>query len=130
MPPSNRAALASLVHQEFRRLSSDPAPQPPAATFRSKRIALSKFDSGWDGRRGNAIRLAAVLLNHDDSQLQDRICGDAGGTEAYRSAITWLSREAAHLRKCQQMHETAVARLRAIIARCAPVTNSSPLAQS
>lgn len=57
-------------------------------------------------------------VTEDDQALQHRVCENAAASKTYATAVDWLTQEARHLRKCSQMHDTAVARLQAVLSRC------------
>lgn len=128
MPTVNRMRLLSLSEREFRRETNAPAPTPSTQKFRPIRLALSKYDSGWDKKRGSAARLMAVLLRESDQQLTERVCETDVSSRTYRGAAEWLTGEARYLRKLAGMMETASTRLGVVLQRCgdskAPPSNA------
>lgn len=121
MPKSTRSTLNAIANREFARIGGQSPTIPTESRFRGRRVKLAKFGPHWDARRGTAIRLTSVLLTEDDQELQRRVCEDQSAARTYSSAAALLSQEAAHLRRVTEMHETAAARLTAVLARCQPV---------
>ena len=64
------------------------------------------------------MRLTGVLLTEGDEAMQSRVCESEASAKTYATAVGWLSKEADHLRKCSKLHDLAVARLSAVLARC------------
>jgi hypothetical protein len=84
----------------------------PARRFKPIKLNAARFDSGWDRKRGAAVRLTAVLLREDDMTLERRVCENDRSAKTYAEAVTWLQRESAHLRKVARLLDTAGGRKR------------------
>jgi len=119
MPAPKFTGLQALSDREYRRLASGrPDPLPADRAFKAKKLSLDHYDSRWDRKRGTAMRLTGVLLRESDQAMQDRVCADREATKTYRNAAGWLEHEAELLRKSAKLHDLAVARLTAVLARC------------
>lgn len=114
----NKTKLLALSDREFQRQTREPVALPVDRRFRAMSLNLSRFDSTWDRKRGSAIRLTGVLLTESDEAMQRRVCESRATANTYGAAISWLSRESEQLRKAAKMHDLAVARLTAVLARC------------
>lgn len=125
MPTNSRSRLVAIARREFEQRASKPSEIPAAKRFRSVKLQLAKFDPTWDRKRGEAMRLTGVLLSEGDDAMQARVCETSATAKTYAVAVSWLSREAEHLRKCSKLHEMAVARLTAVLARCAEGTSAT-----
>jgi hypothetical protein len=118
MSPGNPARLLKLADREFAQLTGKPAAPVPSRRFKPMRLNAARFDSAWDRKRGAAVRLTAVLLNEDDSALEQRVCADERSVKVYADAADWLQRESAYLRKVARLLDTAGGRLGAVLGRC------------
>lgn len=118
MPVNHRTRLINISRREFERQAAAPAEIPKSKHFRGVKLRLAKFDTTWDRRRGEAMRLTGLLLTEGDDAMQARVCETPATAKTYASAIGWLSKEADQLRKCSKLHDLAVARLTAVLARC------------
>jgi hypothetical protein len=91
MPPGNPARLFKLADREFRQLTEEQKTPPPAnRKFKPIKLNAARFDSGWDRKRGAAVRLTAVLLQEDDAALQQRVCENERTAKTYADAADWL----------------------------------------
>jgi hypothetical protein len=115
MAPSR---LLQLADREYRQLTNKPATIPPTRKFKPIKLNAAHFDSGWDRKRGAAVRLTAVVLREDDSALERRVCESDHSAKTYAQAAAWLQRESAYLRKVARLLETAEGRLVAVLTRC------------
>ena len=119
MPPGNPAHLFKLADREFRQLTEERKIPPPAnRKFKPIKLNAARFDSGWDRKRGAAVRLTAVLLREDDAALQQRVCENERTAKTYADAADWLQRESAYLRKIARLLDTAGGRLSVVLTRC------------
>jgi hypothetical protein len=116
--PMNKTKLLALSEREFQRQTGEPVALPVDKRFRAMSLKLSRFDGSWDKKRGSAIRLTGVLLTESDEAMQRRVCASEATAKTYGTAVSWLSKESEHLRKAAKMHDLAVARLSAVLARC------------
>jgi hypothetical protein len=114
----NPSRLLKLADREFRQLTGKPPAPVPSRKFKPVRLNAAKFDSGWDRKRGAAVRLSAVLLGEDDAALERRVCENERSTKVYADAANWLQRESAYLRKVARMLDTAGGRLTSVLGRC------------
>jgi hypothetical protein len=115
MAPSR---LLQLADREYRQLTNKPATIEPNRKFKPIKLNASRFDSGWDRKRGAAVRLTAVLLREDDAALERRVCENDKTAKTYANAADWLRRESDHLRKVARLLDTAGGRLTAVLTRC------------
>ncbi len=92
-------------------------PPPANRKFKPIKLNAARFDSGWDRKRGAAVRLTAVLLREDDAALQQRVCENERTAKTYADAADWLQRESAYLRKIARLLDTAGGLL-VVLTRC------------
>jgi hypothetical protein len=119
MPPGNPARLLKLADREFRQLTEDRSPPPPAPRrFKPGRLNATRFDQSWDRKRGSAARLMAVLLREDDAALHQRVCESDRAAKTYADAADWLQRESAYLRKVSRLLDMAAGRISVVLERC------------
>jgi hypothetical protein len=118
MSPGNPARLLKLADREFRQLTGKPVTPEPSRKFKPICINLARLDSGWEKKRGAAMRLTAVLLREDDTALQQRVCENERTAKTYSDAADWLQRESAYLRKMARLLETAGGRVSVVLGRC------------
>jgi hypothetical protein len=116
--PSGPMRLLHLADREFRQLTNKPVVIEPTGKFKPIKLNAARFDSGWDRKRGAAVRLTAVLLREDDTTLERRVCENDRSAKTYAEAVTWLQRESAHLRKVARLLDTAGSLLAAVLTRC------------
>jgi hypothetical protein len=76
MPTGNPARLLQLADREYRQLTNKPATITPTRKFKPIKLNAARFDTGWDRKRGAAVRLTAVVFREDDAALERRVCGD------------------------------------------------------
>jgi hypothetical protein len=112
MPPGNPARLLQLADREYRQLTAKPAPSAPTRKFKPIKLNAARFDSGWDRKRGAAVRLTAVVLRDDDAALERRVCGGDKTAKTYAQAAAWLQRESAYPRKGRGCSRPPAAALR------------------
>lgn len=129
MSVATRSRLLSLANQEFRRTAEAGRAVPVPRNFKGLRINISKFDEGWDRKRGAAVRLTGVLLQEDAGTLRDRVCSDPQTAKTYTGAVGWLQHEARYLRRMASMLDTAVGRLNVVLATCQDGSGSSTATQ-
>lgn len=123
--PATHGKLLALANREFGALLKPPVIPQPNQKFKAIRLNLSKFDSAWDRKRGSAVRLAGLLLNHDDAGLIERVCESERSARTYASGVELLRREGAYLRKVAKMLEMASERLSVALDRCAEKSTAS-----
>jgi hypothetical protein len=127
MPPGNPARLLKLADREFRQFTEERKESPPAnRKFKPIKLNVARFDTGWDRKRGAAVRLTSVLLREDDSTLERRVCENERSAKTYADAADWLQRESAYLRKIAQLLDTAGGRLSAVLSRCQSGQGAAP----
>ena len=127
MPPGNPTRLFKLADREFRQLTEERKPAPPATRkFKPIKLNVARFDSAWDRKRGAAVRLTSVLLREDDSTLERRVCENERSAKTYADAADWLQRESAYLRKIARLLDTAGGRLTAVLGRCQSGQGAAP----
>jgi hypothetical protein len=110
--------LLQFADREFRQLTGKPTAIEPTRKFKPVKRNASRFDTGWERKRGAAVRLTAVLLREDDSALERRVCKEEHSAKTYAQAVAWLRRESVQLRKAAGLLDTAGARLAAVLTRC------------
>jgi len=118
MSPGNRVQLLALADREFRQPSSAKPAPVPTRKFKPIKLNPSRFDSSWDRKRGAAVRLTSVLLQHNDVELQGRVCDSEKTAATYADAAAWPQRESVYLRKVARLLETASGRLSVVLTRC------------
>ena len=118
MSPGNAVRLLKLAEREHKQLTQERPTPKPARRFKPIKLNAARFDSGWDRKRGAAVRLTSVLLREDDTTLQARVCADQRSVKTYADAANWLQRESAYLRKIARLLDTAGGRLVSVLARC------------
>lgn len=126
MSPGNPSRLLKLSDRAFQQLTGKPAVPVLAQRFKAVKLNAARFDSGWDRKRGAAVRLTAVLLADDDAALEQRVCADERSTKVYADAADWLQLESAYLRKIARMLETAGGRLTSVLGRCQGSSGVAP----
>jgi hypothetical protein len=126
MSPGNPTRLLTLADREFRQLTGKPVAPVPSRKFKPMRLNAARFDSGWDRKRGAAVRLTAVLLGEDDAALERRVCENERSTKVYTDAADWLQRESVYLRKVARLLDTAGARVAAVLGRCHEKARAAP----
>lgn len=119
MSPGTRARLTALVERELKQHSRATPTAPPRRSFKPMRLNLDRFDQSWDRKRGNAMRLAGVLLRDDDAALERRVCESAQSAKLYSDALRWLQTESTYLRKVARLLDVTNGRLTSVLARCA-----------
>jgi hypothetical protein len=126
MPPGNPARLFKLADREFRQLTEGKPPTPVSRKFKPIKLNAARFDTGWDRKRGAAVRLTSVLLREDDSALERRVCESERSAKTYADAADWLQRESAYLRKIARLLDTAGGRLTTVLSRCQTGQGAAP----
>jgi hypothetical protein len=86
MSPGNPSRLLKLADCEFTQFTGKPAVPVPSRKFKPLKVNAARFDSGWDRKRGAAVRLTAVLLGEDDAALEQRVCADGRSVKVYADA--------------------------------------------
>lgn len=86
MSPGNPSRLLKLSDRAFQQFTGKPAVPVPARRFKAVKLNAARFDSGWDRKRGAAVRLTAVLLGEDDAALERRVCENERSTKVYTDA--------------------------------------------
>lgn len=119
MSPEKRIQLMALVEREFRRESRVPQQVKPERKFKSVKMSLARFNTGWDRKRGSAARLMAVVLRDDDQSLAQRVGENEATMKAYSDAAKWLRRESVYLEKTSRAMSSAAGRLDVVLARLA-----------
>jgi len=109
MPRGNPVRLLQLADRVYRQLTGRPTAIESTRKFTPIKLNAGRFDSGWDRKRGAAVRLTAVLLRDDEQALERRVCESDRSAKTYAEAVTWLQRESAHLRKVARLLDAPVA---------------------
>lgn len=119
MAPGNAVRLLTLADREFRQLTAARPVPPPSRKFKPIRLNVARLEQGWERKRAAAVRLAAVLLREDDATLQRRVCENEKSTKTYATAVDWLQREPAYMRKVAPLLDLAGSRVSSLLGRCA-----------
>ena len=117
MSPGTRARLLDLAEHEFRSLTEGPNRPPPAQRFKALKIRLAKFDATWPRKRLSVVRLAGMLLVHDDTALAKKVCESDQTVRTYAGGVELLRRESAYLRKVARLLDLASGRLSVVLER-------------
>jgi hypothetical protein len=115
--PSARARLLDLADREFQSLTEGPDQPPPPQRFKALKIRLAKFDAAWPRKRLSLVRLAGMLLIHDDQALAQKVCESDQSARTYAGGVELLRREGEYLRKVARLLDLASGRLSVVLGR-------------
>lgn len=105
--------LFALAEKEFKKSRTTPT----ETKFRGLKMNVSKFDAGWDRKRGTAARMMSVILKEDDATLLRRVSTNGGTGKTYADAAVWFRREAEYLRRIAALMDQAADRLTVVLDR-------------
>ena len=103
--------LFALSDREYRKTRATPT----EAKFRGVKLNASKYDEGWDRKRGAAVRMMSIIPREDSEMLLKRVSSNGNSAKTYIDAVSWFRREAEYLRRMAGMLDKAADRLGAVL---------------